>query len=255
MIFRTLRASRRAGFTLIELMVAMTIGLILTIVVAQLFIGSRRTYATTDELSRMQENMRFTYQLLTRTVHLAGYKTSPNSEHSAIFTAAAPALEATNSTGTVSDFFTVRYQGNSNGPGAADGSVVDCLGAPIIGGVLPPVASTFTIAEGKNKANALFCNGVEVVSDVENMQLLLGEDLNGDAIVDRFVRPDVVGAANMDNVRSIRFALLFRTANAGAAALPDTTQHVLHEVTLPAFNDTRLRRVFVMTVSLRNRTP
>ncbi|MGZ5145108.1 MAG: PilW family protein, partial [Burkholderiales bacterium] len=56
------------GFTLIELMVAMTIGLMLTLVVANLFLGSRATFQTTDETSRMQENIRYAYQLLTRSI-------------------------------------------------------------------------------------------------------------------------------------------------------------------------------------------
>ena len=69
---------RERGFTLVEIMVSLTIGLLLTVAIASLFVNSRRTYATTEDLSRMQENIRYTYQELTRAMHLAGYKSSPN---------------------------------------------------------------------------------------------------------------------------------------------------------------------------------
>ena len=60
----------------------------------------------------------------------------------------------------------------------------------------------------------------------------------------------------MNNVRSVRFALLFRTPNVGAAPAPDTTTtYVLNDLTVGPFNDTRLRRAVTMTVNMRNRTP
>src|SRR5437868_2366793 len=78
-LFRLHTFRRRVGFTLIELMIAVTIGLLLTAVVAKLFVGSSATYQTTDEISRMQENIRFAFQLMSRTVHQAAYRSSPNS--------------------------------------------------------------------------------------------------------------------------------------------------------------------------------
>lgn len=48
-----------AGFSLIELIVAMALGLILTLGVVQIFLGSKQTYRLTDGISRLQEDMRF----------------------------------------------------------------------------------------------------------------------------------------------------------------------------------------------------
>src|SRR5690349_1038664 len=161
-------ASRRSrGFTLIELMIAVTIGLLLTLVVANLFLGSRATYQTTDELSRMQENMRFAYQVLSRTSHLAAFRSSPNTFANVVFAAGNQALTGTEGGGTTSDSFTVRFQGSGNGAGTADGSVVDCQGNELDAGVTS--TTTFTIAPGANGGNALWCNNgagaVELVSD------------------------------------------------------------------------------------------
>src|ERR1043165_7328718 len=59
-VMHTMR-TRNQGFTLLELMIAMAIGLLLTLIIGTLFVQSRRTYLTTDDVSRMQENMRFAY--------------------------------------------------------------------------------------------------------------------------------------------------------------------------------------------------
>lgn len=48
-----------AGFSLIELLVAMAIGLVLTGGLYQVFVGSNNTYSMNERLSRVQENGRF----------------------------------------------------------------------------------------------------------------------------------------------------------------------------------------------------
>ena len=49
---------RSAGFTMIELMIAMTLGLFIVLVVEQVFLSSKDSYTTVEELSRLQENAR-----------------------------------------------------------------------------------------------------------------------------------------------------------------------------------------------------
>jgi type IV pilus assembly protein PilW len=245
------------GFTLIELMVAVTIGLMLTLVVANLFLGSRATFQTTDETSRMQENIRYAYQLLTRSIHHAGYRSSPNTVAIQIFNAANQAVMGTEGGGTASDSFTIRYQGSGTGTGTADGSIVNCAGTEVDAAAM--TYSTFTIAVGTNGGNALMCdNGapggaVEVVPDVENMQVLFGEDTNADMVADRYVSASNV--TNFDNVISLRVSLLFRTANISASVLKDTGTYDLSGTVVGPFNDTRIRRVVTLNMNLRNRTP
>jgi len=250
------------GVTLVELLVSVTLGLIITVVIAQLFLGSRQTFATTDDVSRMQENIRFAEQLLARTIHLAGYKSQPNTVASNVFKAGPPstlALEVTDRNGGVanstdltnSDDITVRYQGSGDGLGAADGSVVDCTGNAVDAGQV--AVNTFSIAAGANGSNALFCNGVEMVSDVVHMQVLFGEDLNADLIVDRYTAP---GGAVVNNVLAVRVALLFQTPTAASKTIPDINQSFnLNGVIKKGFTDRRIRREVTTTINLRNRTP
>ena len=261
------------GFTLVEILVALTIGMVLTLVVAQLFLGSRRTYATTDEVSRMQENIRFTYQLLTRTIHMGGYKSSPNTKVDQVFTVATPVLVGLEGASPASDSFTVSFQGNTNGTALdasgnplADGTVVDCQGVAIGAGVMS--TNTFTIkVSPRSGRNALFChNGTldqEIIPDVENMQVLYGVDNNTDLIVDTYMPANLI--ANMNNVRSVRVALLFTTPAevlpapqvSGAPVAPATGEGPLNlnGVEFGPYTDRRVRRAVTFTVNMRNRTP
>ena len=65
-------AARIRGFSLVELMVAITLGLLLTAGMIQLFSSSRLTFQTTDGLARIQENGRFAMELLKRDLRQAG---------------------------------------------------------------------------------------------------------------------------------------------------------------------------------------
>lgn len=241
-------ARPQRGFTLVEMMVALAVGLIITLLVVNLFTGSRATYHSTDELSRLQENMRYAHQILSRVVHLTGYKSAPNSITNSVFASPNLAITGTNGAGTAPDSFTVRYQGS--GSPAADGTVLDCDGTGISAGLM--ATNTFTIASGAN-GNGLFCNGVEVIADVDNMKLLYGEDTNGDLVADRFVTFSNV--ANVDNVVALRVALLFSTTQLGASIVRDTLTYDLNGTAVGPFNDNRIRRVLTTTFNLRNRTP
>lgn len=62
----------RRGFSLVELMVAITLGLLLTAGMVQLFQGTKVTFNTNDALARVQENGRFTMEILKREMRMAG---------------------------------------------------------------------------------------------------------------------------------------------------------------------------------------
>ena len=63
----------QAGLSLVELMIAMVIGLVLMTGVLQIFLGSKRVYTTQDALSRIQENGRLAVDFLSRDTRMAGY--------------------------------------------------------------------------------------------------------------------------------------------------------------------------------------
>lgn len=61
------------GFTIVEIMVAMLLGLILMAGVISLMVGNKRSFNEQIEMSRLQENARFAIEFLTRDIRMAGY--------------------------------------------------------------------------------------------------------------------------------------------------------------------------------------
>lgn len=67
------RISER-GFSLIELMVSMTIGLFIILGVLVVYVGGIRSFAVNDALSRVQESGRFALEFLARDIRVAGFQ-------------------------------------------------------------------------------------------------------------------------------------------------------------------------------------
>jgi type IV pilus assembly protein PilW len=61
------------GFSMVELMVSITIGLIIMSAVSTMFVSTKRTYNEQDRQAKMQENARFALHFLMRDLRLAGY--------------------------------------------------------------------------------------------------------------------------------------------------------------------------------------
>jgi len=66
-------ASRQAGLTLVELMLALTLGLFLVAALAYLYTGQRQAWRTLDALARLQENGRFALESLGQNLRMSGY--------------------------------------------------------------------------------------------------------------------------------------------------------------------------------------
>lgn len=64
--------NRAFGLSLVELMVAMTIGLIVMAAVGQIYLASSRTYRTQANLSRIQESARYAMETLSYDIRMAG---------------------------------------------------------------------------------------------------------------------------------------------------------------------------------------
>ena len=257
---KSLRHSQ-GGFTLVEMMVALALGLMLSVVIAQLFSNTRVANLATEDAGRVQESMRYANDALGRTIRIAGYKSDPTAVSSTVFPAAAPALDDSNGAGTASDMLIVRFQGAGTAPSTADSTILDCLGTPVAPDFVGINKSynKFSIAPGADGRNALFCStdplvnpGTELVPGVEAMQVLLGEDTTADGAADRFLPPGTAGL-NVDNVVAVRVYLLFagrENVRIDASAQTFTLAGVAYN-----YADRKIRRVMTNTVALRNRAP
>lgn len=70
------------GLSLVELMVAMVIGLILIAGVGKIFVDSKKTYSFQQSLARIQENGRMALEFLGRDIRMAGYTGCASGDYS-----------------------------------------------------------------------------------------------------------------------------------------------------------------------------
>jgi type IV pilus assembly protein PilW len=99
-----------------------------------------------------------------------------------------------------------------------------------------------------NAAGATGIDAQELVEGVENMQLLYGEDTNGDGSADYYVPFDEVN--DSDDIVSVRASLLIRSIE---DTLVKGDQSLRFNGAIRTFSDGRLRKVFTSTIALRNR--
>lgn len=94
---RAISAARsNCGLSLVELMVAITIGLIILAAVVRLFATSRATYTLEEGLARVQESGRFAMEFMAQDIRMAGYAgCSANLSGSQVGNIVAPPASAT----------------------------------------------------------------------------------------------------------------------------------------------------------------
>jgi type IV pilus assembly protein PilW len=242
-------ASRQSGMSLIELMVAITIGLMLSIVAAQAYMSASSAQSSQTDLTRIQESARFTFDLVGREARLAGYR--DNTWHSSTGTpgnwlnfdtsaAATSHISGTNDAATVtlgggvtatvlnrSDTVTFRYYGHDI-PAAtgADGSILDCQGNAIRRNDL--LEETLYVAADASNGNepTLFCSTwvnatgtptqVALIPGVESLQILYGEDTDQDGVINRYVPIGSVGSLGL--VKAIWVSAVIRAAGNSTVA-------------------------------------
>jgi len=68
----SLHTSRQKGFTLIELMVALLLGLLVVAAAGSIFLSNRRVYGSTEAVGRIQENQRAAFEMIARDIREAG---------------------------------------------------------------------------------------------------------------------------------------------------------------------------------------
>lgn len=97
----------------------------------------------------------------------------------------------------------------------------------------------------------------ELIENVENMQIVYGEDTDADGTVNRYVPASTVGI-DMANVLSVRISLLIRSPNQVRKNV-DTDTYLLPDIGVESastkidlFNDRHIRHVFTTTINLRN---
>lgn len=71
------RKIRSGGFSLVELLIAITLGLLILVGVGSVFLGSKQSFRSQESLSQVQEAGRFSALLVIPHIRLAGYVSDP----------------------------------------------------------------------------------------------------------------------------------------------------------------------------------
>ena len=268
---------KQKGLSLIELLVAMFIGLFLLVGITTSYLSSKKTSIQRDHLSILEDNGRIALEVLSDTLKHTGYRSTnvvgldskfifdrpdvescgtgeQNIRNPNIFPAA-PNLSTENGGGDDPDSIGVVYLGDAS-------LSTDCTGQPLqvacqVGSPVSLDASkifnTFFVEDEELKCSgSRSLESQPIAEGVENMQILYGIDVDGDddRTVDRYVNAADVGGL-WESVVSIQVAILVRTL-IDVKDAPESEIFTLLDKEIPSKNDRFQRAVFSTTINLRN---
>ncbi|MGC1389275.1 MAG: PilW family protein, partial [Steroidobacteraceae bacterium] len=182
------------GMTLVELMVAIMIGLFLTGGLLTLVQAMKRTTVNQSGLSQLQDNERMAMTLITDVIKSTGYYTNPlvntaassfpvvNYNANANFTTAGQALVGTGAYAAGTNVVTSRYA--TAGTTTGTDNIINCTGNTWA--VAATFVNTFSLDGNGNLQCTLIVNGgqpttVPLISGIQKMQIYYGVQTNGAA--------------------------------------------------------------------------
>jgi len=270
------------GFTLIELMIALSVGVVLLGGMLQMLAASNQLLRNQQELSLIQENGRFTLSLMSRMLRQVDFSNTgvaivnplQGCDDADCALDQAAGLPAVSVTGVVGDTLQVGYHSLSD-------SVTDCQGQS-------DTANTFYNTFYVKKVagvSSLYCRSsasvldpalnptdpdddrsVLLVENIQNMQVLYGVDSTQVAsatdqigTANKYLNAAAIaadGTISMDNVVTLRLGLLVLASN-NTKGSDDIKSHNVAGKAIIGNADIefsrRLKRVFNVTIDLRNR--
>lgn len=250
---------RPSGFTLVELMVAMAIGLFLMLGISQVFLASKKTYNLQAATSLMQENGRFAVEMLQREINQAGFNTSSSPMRPFVDT---PAPDCVNK----GNVFSQDCAGTGDAIAIQYESATDCLGqaTPVVAPFGVPTAINVYYVDDPDGDGlpSLMCRGnggvnaEAIVDGIEALQVTYGEDIpavaaaTSDGIAD--VYRNATNVTDFLDVVAVRLALLAHSIE--PAGITDNNVYpLLDAAPVGPFNDALRREVYQATVIRRNK--
>jgi type IV pilus assembly protein PilW len=205
------RPHAQQGFTLVEVLVALLIGLFLLGGLLTVVQDNKRTFGAQNQLSQLQDAERLAMTMMTDVIQATGYFPSPTTNTaSSVLVAYGAMTQGQAITGTYSgaapgDSITVRYATNSG-----DG-ILNCTGSSNTSGAVYTYVNTFSVV-----ANQLVCTretgtAYPLINGVTNLSILYGVNTSGNGNnVDTYMQAaQVTAAGDWSNIVSVRILLTF----------------------------------------------
>ena len=272
--------NKQIGLSLIELLIAVSIGLFLISGIATSYIASIKSNSNRSQHSMLADNARIAIETLTKTLEHTGYATISNPPLVNRIVKNTSAITATCSTNTNNNRSEKKTQ---DGATSATGSTapdaitniylgdekyfIDCMGSS-----LPAAPTNCRMNNGLGdpddavihngffiQNNALMCAGsrtanTELVAEgIENIQFLYGVDVDDDRKVDRYLNATQLfnGTGFQDSVLTIQVAVLVHSLLPVKTKAEQKT-YTLLDVTYTSPSDRKQREVFTATINIRN---
>ena len=209
--------ARQSGFSLAEIMVASTVGLLLTLVATTMLLAANASYLNTGASTRVDDSGRFALAILAQSIHQAGYHDDAGNASGGpgmpvIEPAAITGLDAANlpahgasidhplpPEANGSDVLLIHFTGS------ADGATVNCAGFDETG---EHAWSIFYVAKADDGEAELRCKykgasswaSDAVVRGVDSFQVLYGIDTDTprDGIANQYLTASTIAALDGD---------------------------------------------------------
>ena len=240
-----------SGISLIELMIAMGLGLILIAASIKIFISSKQSYLMVEELNEIQENGQFAALFLSKAIQMAGYSDPDDGALPHLFLAEGECVSTdsfctSNGTGNGSDKISIQLNPTFD---------EDCTGTTVPSDVV--LSNVYYIATN-NDVSGLYCRGYAPDSDtwyseetllvngIDRLQFQFGTLDSGE--YQFFTADDIDDWAT---VNSVRFALLAAAIENQSISEKERNYALLDAETV-TYEDSKIRHIYSATVYVNN---
>ena len=245
------------GFTLLEIMIAMTISLIALLAVSELYINTKKTSNLQSMQNRVSEDGRYTLFMLQKIIGQSGFRPNPKE-----------AMITDRLTSISSESITVKYKSDGLNQIICDGSVdtlnnentiiisksENKLQCNTISWIAPSVSGTgngtelidfkikYGIDTGPINTNSVYGCGIEAGDGSKNR----------DCIADNYVN-ELPIAVSPDQIVSIKICLILRSEKKNASIVKTSKVKDCNDNDIDqSQNDKKIYRMFNTTIQLRN---
>jgi len=227
------------GVSLVEMMIAITIGLLLVLGLGTVFVSVSQTSRARLALSGLQNNERMAMLFLNTAVHNAGYFATPAAVNNFI-TLNTPGVSALTGTGAASagtDSFTVGFMADSSA--SLQGCTANLLASHVY-------TDAFSVPQSGANAGYLTCTETDTtagssttvklvggapaaippLASLSGMNIVYGVDVLSSGSVTEYLSGNAVSALGasywLNNIKTVKITLIFANPLAGQAGQPAT---------------------------------
>lgn len=271
-------SNKQTGLSLIELMLAMILGIFLIAGISTVYLSSKKTYNASNQLSQLDESARIAIKALREHIEHAGYARATLRNFPYILSnSLTTALSCPNGDSNVSNANVIRIAENnySNDHGdsigvafRADNSLMrDCTGTAVPASCLSTSATSMVynsfwvqVSSSDGYPN-LYCGGSRnympqpLAQGIENIQFLYGIDQDGAENgwkIDQYKTANDVTSVEWEKVMTVKAALLVRSLERVHDQAERGSYKLFEETITIEPADRYQRAVYTTTIHLRN---